>query len=121
MTQEYVVNKEAVERSSMKEGDIGRDVLILQASENMVTGLTIVHPHSRTRGHAHPEREEHYYVLRGEGFIYLGEERYPIKTGDGILVPPVSVHTVENPNDEPLEFYWAAFADEPKLTHEEGE
>jgi oxalate decarboxylase/phosphoglucose isomerase-like protein (cupin superfamily) len=55
-------------------------------------------------------------VLSGSGHILLDDERYDIHIGDGINVPPVSLHIIVNPNDEPLEFFWAAFPDEPKLT-----
>jgi mannose-6-phosphate isomerase-like protein (cupin superfamily) len=82
----------------------------------MITGITVVHPHSHTKGHIHPHREEHYYVLSGSGYILLDAERFEIRPGDGINVPPLSLHTVVNPHSEPLEFLWAAFPDEPKLT-----
>ena len=116
MSTSYVVNRSEIEISRVKDGLVGRDVIVLQNREHMVSGVTVVHPQSQTRGHAHPKREEHYYVLSGEGYIQLGEERYPIRAGDGIHVPPISLHTVINPNHEPLEFFWAAFPDEPKLT-----
>jgi mannose-6-phosphate isomerase-like protein (cupin superfamily) len=110
-----VVHRSDADKTSFHEGSIGRDVLVLQETQNMITGITVVHPHCQTKGHIHPKREEHYYVLSGSGYILLDDERYDIHAGDGINVPPVSLHTVVNPNDEPLEFLWAAFPDEPKL------
>ena len=112
----FVIHRTEAQKSTYHKGNIGRDVLVLQQTQNMITGITIVHPHSQTKGHIHPKREEHYYVLSGSGYIQLGEQRYEIQAGDGICVPPVSLHTVINPNAEPLEFFWAAFPDEPKLT-----
>jgi mannose-6-phosphate isomerase-like protein (cupin superfamily) len=111
-----VVHRSDVHRTTFHEGDIGRDVFVLHETQNMVTGITVVHPRSQTKGHIHPDREEHYYILSGSGYIQLDDQRYEIRPGDGINVPPVSLHTVINPNDEPLEFFWSAFPDEPKLT-----
>jgi mannose-6-phosphate isomerase-like protein (cupin superfamily) len=116
MEKPIVVNRSDAEKTSFHEGNIGRDVLILQNTSNMVTGITVIHPNCQTKGHIHPKREEHYYVLSGSGYLMLDDVRYEIKTGDGINVPPESLHTVVNPNNEPLEFFWAAFPDEPKLT-----
>ena len=115
MAKRYVFNREDAEVTTVSDGKINRDVLVLHENENMVSGITVIHPHGQTRGHSHPEREEHYFVLTGKGFVQLDDERYPIRAGDGISVPPISVHTIINPNDEPLEFFWAAFTDEPKV------
>jgi len=117
----FVQGRNEAEVSSYQSGEIGRDVIVLHETDNMISGITVVHPNSQTRGHAHPEREEHYYVLSGAGVIRIGDEEYAIQKGDGINVPPISVHTVINPNEEPLEFFWAAFPDEPKLATEESE
>lgn len=114
--QSIVVNRGQAYYSTMKEGEIGRDVYIMQDRKNMVSGVTVVHPRSRTRGHAHPRREEHYYILSGAGYIMLDDERHDFTVGADLYIPPRSTHTVVNPNDEPLEFFWAAFADEPKIT-----
>lgn len=111
-----VVHRSEVDRMTFHQGNIGRDVLVLHETENMITGITVVHPHSQTKGHIHPKREEHYYVLSGWGYIQLDDQRYEIHPGDGINVPPVSLHTVINPNAEPLEFFWSAFPDEPKIS-----
>ena len=67
-----------------------------------------------TKGHSHPHKEEHYYILKGSGSILLDKVKYEIHTGDDVYIVPVSVHTVINPNDEPLEFFCAATPGEPK-------
>ncbi len=118
MGQKIVVNRTEALVSTFENQDIHRDVLLLQETQNLVTGITIIHPKSRTRGHAHPQREEHYYVLSGSGYIMLDNEKHLITKGDDIYVPPTSVHTIFNPNDEPLEFFWAAINGEPKMSEE---
>lgn len=119
MEHKIVVNRSEAVRSTVKDKDIHRDVLLIQETVNIVTGITIIHPKSRTRGHAHPQREEHYFVLTGSGYIMLNDEKYLITKGDDIYVPPISVHTIFNPNDEPLEFFWAAINGEPKILEEQ--
>ncbi|MCK5635276.1 MAG: cupin domain-containing protein [Anaerolineales bacterium] len=116
MERSIAVNRSVVKASSIREGVIGRDVVVLQETENLVSGVTIVHPQCQTSGHAHPHREEHYFVLRGSGYIQLDEDTHPIHAGDCIYVPPISMHTVVNTEQDPLEFYWTAFPDEPKIT-----
>ncbi len=118
MEQKIVVNRKQAIYSTFSKNDIHRDVYLMQDTENLVSGITVVHPRSRTRGHAHPKREEHYYVLSGAGYILLDQERYEIHAGDDILVPPISVHTIYNPTDEVLEFFWAAIPGEPKISEE---
>jgi mannose-6-phosphate isomerase-like protein (cupin superfamily) len=48
--------------------------------------------------HLHPESEEVYYVVRGEGTVYLGEENssLPIDPDTAIYIPPRTIHGVEN-------------------------
>jgi mannose-6-phosphate isomerase-like protein (cupin superfamily) len=113
-----VINREEANFSTYEKGDVRRDVYSMQETENLVTGITLVHPHSRTNGHSHPYKEEHYFIVTGSGYIQLDNARYEIHTGDDVCVPPVSVHTVVNPNDEPLEFFWAATPGEPKISAE---
>lgn len=115
MKYEIVKNRNDTMKSSYKDGKIGRDVYVLQDTPNLISGITVVLPHSQTKGHIHPDREEHYYVISGSGYIQLDEKKYEIKEGDGIYVPPVSLHIVVNNTDEPMEFFWTAFPDEPKL------
>ena len=115
MEQQIDVNREQAKFSRMEEGEVRRDVYVMLETENIVTGITCIDPHSRTNGHAHPRREEHYYVLRGKGHILLDEERHEIQAGDDIYVPPLSVHTLVNPSDDPLEFFWVALPGEPKI------
>jgi len=61
-------------------------------------------PGARTEAHHHPETEEIYYVLRGEGGIRLNAEEAAIRPGDAILIPPGTRHEAWNPGAEPLVF-----------------
>jgi mannose-6-phosphate isomerase-like protein (cupin superfamily) len=43
--------------------------------------------------------EEVYYVVSGEGSMVVGDDEYPIKTGDALYVPPGEFHTTIQKGD----------------------
>ncbi|MBK7898458.1 MAG: cupin domain-containing protein [Azonexus sp.] len=55
-----------------------------------------------TRLHRHRTTEEIYHLTRGRGRMVLGEESFPVATGDTILIPPGMPHCIENLGEEPL-------------------
>ena len=91
--------------------DIRRDVLMLlnpedSASGRLQSGITIVYPGCRTKGHSHPDREEVYFFLEGRGFMGVDDEEWEVKEGDTFYVFPGPFHTTRNPYDVPLKFFW---------------
>jgi len=54
--------------------------------------------------HIHPESEEVYYVVRGEGIVHLGDEKdsLPIDPDTAIYIPPGQIHGVENTGEDRL-------------------
>lgn len=56
-------------------------------------------------GHAHPTQEI-YLVFEGEGFVHIGEEKYPVHAGDVVEVPVNVYHTMECEDGHKL--LWAA-------------
>jgi mannose-6-phosphate isomerase-like protein (cupin superfamily) len=52
--------------------------------------------------HRHFEMEETFYVIEGSGTFILDEQRYPIATGGSIIIPRLSWHGFENPDEELL-------------------
>ena len=95
-----------------QEGDeIRRDVYMLinpeqSASGRIQSGITIVYPGCRTKGHAHPDREEVYFFLEGRGIMEADGEACEVKPGDTYYVSPGPFHTTKNPYDFPLKFFW---------------
>jgi mannose-6-phosphate isomerase-like protein (cupin superfamily) len=95
-----------------EDGDqIRRDVFMLMdpknsASGRIQAGITIVYPGCTTKGHAHEDREEVYYFLRGHGIMGADGKEWEVKAGDTFYVCPGPFHTTRNPNDSPLEFFW---------------
>ena len=73
-----------------QEGDeIRRDVYMLinpedSASGRIQSGITIVYPGCRTKGHAHPDREEVYLFLEGRGIMESDGETSEVQAGDSI-------------------------------------
>jgi uncharacterized cupin superfamily protein len=47
-------------------------------------------------GHIHTECEEVIFILTGEGEIKIGEETFPMKIGDAILLPTGVPHLLRN-------------------------
>lgn len=95
-----------------QEGDeIRRDVYMLinpedSTSGRIQSGITIVYPGCRTKGHAHPDREEVYFFLEGRGIMEADGEASEVKAGDTYYVYPGPFHTTKNPYDFPLKFFW---------------
>jgi mannose-6-phosphate isomerase-like protein (cupin superfamily) len=95
-----------------QEGDeIRRDVFMLlnpedSASGRLQSGITIVYPGCRTKGHSHPDREEVYFFLEGHGFMGVDDEEWEVGAGDTFYVFPGPFHTTRNPHDVPLKFFW---------------
>jgi len=56
--------------------------------------------------HSHPT-EEVYFVFVGRGFCGVDGERFAVKPGDVIYIPPNATHTMECEDGESL--LWAAF------------
>jgi mannose-6-phosphate isomerase-like protein (cupin superfamily) len=91
--------------------DIRRDVFMLinpedSSSGRIQSGITIVYPGCRTKGHAHPDREEVYFFLEGSGIMEADGEAWEVSPGDTFYVAPGPFHTTKNPNDFPLKFFW---------------
>lgn len=67
-------------------------------TEHMTFSVGYFAPGEGLRSHIHPESEEVYYVVRGEGVVYIGEERrpLPVEPDTAIYIPSGTVHGIEN-------------------------
>lgn len=52
------------------------------------------------------EQEEVYLILEGEGEMCLGKERFTLKEGQTIFIPPGEYHQLTNRGKEPLKFIY---------------
>lgn len=56
----------------------------------------------RTLLHRHHKTEEIYHVIGGRGRMTLGDNRFPIKAGDTVCIPPGTPHCIEAIAPTPL-------------------
>ncbi|MCL2352219.1 MAG: cupin domain-containing protein [Firmicutes bacterium] len=61
---------------------------------------------SMMEAHSHPTNEV-YLVVGGKGYCHIGVERFEVKQGDVIEIPPGATHTMECLGGG--ELLWAAF------------
>ena len=74
--------------------------------DNLVVSMTELHPGKETSGHSHENEEEVYIFLEGSGEMQLGDERFPVKKGDIVLIRGGKFHKVFNPKGpEDLKFF----------------
>ena len=65
---------------------------------------TFLQPGQTIQPHFHPDAEELYYLISGQGVMHIGEERRDAATGDVIYIPPEKVHFLQNSSAEPIRF-----------------
>jgi mannose-6-phosphate isomerase-like protein (cupin superfamily) len=89
-----------------KDGSVIRELLAHRNSciRNQSLAEATVPPGTRTAAHHHPKTEEIYYILSGEGTMFLGAESRPVSRGDAIAIPPGAVHWIENHGPADLVF-----------------
>ncbi len=98
-------------RVSGREAEVLRDTYYLidsmnSPSKRLTMGYTTIYPTGTTTGHVHDDMEEVYFVISGEGIMVIGEDRFPIKPGDGLYVPPGLFHTTIQTGNQPLTVLW---------------
>ncbi len=65
---------------------------------------TLVDPHS------HPNIEEVYYILEGNGEVLVGQETRLVNPGHIIYIPPNTIHTIRPRGNKPLRWITIAIA-----------
>lgn len=77
-----------------------------------------VAPGAETLLHRHHRTEELYHVTAGEGVMVLGGERFGLRAGDTVLIPPGTPHRVRNTGADPLVILCAC---SPAYSHDDTE
>lgn len=70
--------------------------------QNQSLAEATLQPGQRTRKHRHVASEEIYFILEGVGHMTLGDDSFPMVRGDSLLIPPGTVHCIENTGTAPL-------------------
>jgi mannose-6-phosphate isomerase-like protein (cupin superfamily) len=75
----------------------------------------VIHPHSSIGMHQHIGETEPYYILSGKGvFVDNDGSRTEVVPGDVCVIEVGQSHSLENPNDEPLEIIAMVYYDKTK-------
>ena len=72
--------------------------------KNLILSSTRLNPGKETTGHRHEGQEEVYMFMEGTGEMLLDEKRFPVKTGDIVLIEDGVFHRVYNTSDKELYF-----------------
>ena len=71
-------------------------------------GYSLAHatlpPKKTSLPHRFKTASEVYYILKGEGMMYIDDEAERVGPGDTIYIPPQAVQSIENIGDSNLEF-----------------
>jgi mannose-6-phosphate isomerase-like protein (cupin superfamily) len=81
-------------------------------SKQMATGLWRLYPGHESDPDIHPDADEIYYVVSGEGTLVLGEETYTVRQGMTVFIPANVPHQSFNRGKEDLVYYFV-FAPPP--------
>jgi mannose-6-phosphate isomerase-like protein (cupin superfamily) len=71
-------------------------------ARNQSLAEATVEPGGETAEHYHPETEELYYFVAGEGRMRLGDDQAPVRAGDCVVITPGTKHKLFNTGTEPL-------------------
>jgi mannose-6-phosphate isomerase-like protein (cupin superfamily) len=74
----------------------------LEYLEHLNVSMTILHAGKETSGHEHEGADEVYMVMDGKGEMQLDTKRFPVDSGDIILVKGGEFHKVFNTTGEDL-------------------
>ncbi len=61
-------------------------------------------PGLTSKAHKHDTEEHAFYILSGVGVIRVEEERFEVREGDAVFVPPGAMHEVSSSGSEPLKY-----------------
>jgi len=91
--------REAYRAYRISPGDTNRFILVFDPSAdeaNFVFAIEIFDVGGRTPPNVHSAAQEMFYVLSGEGIAYSEGNSIPLRRGDSLLLPPGTVHQIEN-------------------------
>ena len=86
-------------KEKLKEAEFasGRDEQLLverSQTQGIGAGYVRLKEGARTEENIHPDEEEIYLILRGEGIVRIGEEEERVGEGDVLYVPAKTRHAV---------------------------
>ena len=103
-----------------KDGSQIRELMhpAVQGNLNQSLAEAIIPAGKKTFLHRHHSSEELYHITAGHGVMQLDEEKFEIRIGDTIAIPPGTAHAVENYGGEPLKILCCC---SPPYSHDDTE
>ncbi|HEY2839412.1 MAG TPA: cupin domain-containing protein [Pirellulales bacterium] len=101
-----VQNIDRVPAFTTKDGSEIRELLAHRNSaiRNQSLAEARVQPGAATTPHYHPQCEEIYYILTGEGTMRIEGATRIVGPGDAIAIPPGQIHQIRNTGAVELKF-----------------
>jgi mannose-6-phosphate isomerase-like protein (cupin superfamily) len=90
----------------------------MHGNQNQSLAEARVVPGKKTVLHWHRASEELYHITSGEGLMTLGNEQFPVATGDTVAIAPATAHCIENTGTEVLVILCCC---SPPYSHEDTE
>jgi mannose-6-phosphate isomerase-like protein (cupin superfamily) len=102
----HIVNIDDTAPFVTKDGSEIRELLAHRNSciRNQSLAEARVAPGQTTQPHYHPQTEEIYYILQGQGRMRIDSECRDVGPGDAIAIPPGSPHQITNIGEQTLIF-----------------
>lgn len=69
----------------------------------------------------HPDEEEVYVILSGEGSVWLDKQENPVKTGSVVYIPRNVEHIIRGKSEEPLTYVCVANWPDKKSAWQNGQ
>jgi mannose-6-phosphate isomerase-like protein (cupin superfamily) len=94
----HIVNIGEAEPFITKDGSEIRELLAHRNSciQKQSLAEARIAPGQATQPHYHPQTEEIYYILEGQGRMWIGRECRDVGPGDAIAIPPGEPHQIKN-------------------------
>jgi len=77
--------------------------VLLNAPDHKVKQIT-VKPDCRLSLQLHHHRNEHWFIVCGDGVVTLGEQEIYVQAGSSVDIPVETAHRIQNTGKKPLVF-----------------
>jgi mannose-6-phosphate isomerase-like protein (cupin superfamily) len=101
-----------------RDGSQIRELMHPQRHGNVAQSLAeaVVEPGMETLLHKHTQSEELYHITQGEGLMTLASDRFSVRLGDTICIPPGTAHKIKNTGTDTLKILCCC---SPPYSHED--
>lgn len=101
-----VLNRNRLKSFITKDGSRIIDIVSPRNSSvrNQSLGEARLRPGKATEEHIHKKSEEVYYLLKGQGLMFISGKSRRVKVGDAIIIRPGKRHYIKNIGRQELVF-----------------